>query len=65
MLLIGGQKVVINSSDSTLNEVPDGRRVFEATMMIGRFIKFDLSSTEDKKRIGEKGTYAFSIEELV
>ncbi len=65
MLLIGGQKVVINSSDSTLNEVPDGRRVFEATMMIARFVKFDLQSTEVDKRIGAKATYAFSIEELV
>ncbi len=65
MLMIGGQKVVINSSDSTTNEVPDGRNVFEASMMIGRFIKFDLKSTKQKKRIGEKGTYSFQVRELV
>ncbi len=65
MLMIGGQKVVINSSDSTENQVPDGRKVFEATQMIGRFIKLDLASTEQKKRIGEIATYSFQVEELV
>ncbi len=65
MLMIGGQKVVINSSDSTANEVPDGRHVFESSMMIARFTKFDLQSSTQNKRIGEKGSYTFSIEELV
>ncbi len=65
MLMIGGQKVVINSSDSTENQVPDGRNVFEATMMIARFTKFELASADQKKRINEIGTYNFSIEELV
>ncbi len=65
MILIGGQKVVINSSDSTENEVPDGRKVFAATMLIARFTKFDLATTEKNKRIGETATYSFSVEELV
>ncbi len=65
MLMIGGQKVLVNSSDSTLNEVPDGRKVFEATMLIGRFTKFSLDTKIDKKRIQETGTYTFSLEELV
>ncbi len=65
MIMIGGQKIVINSSDSTENEVPDGRKVFAATMMIARFTKFELSTSEKNKRIGETATYNFSAEELV
>ncbi len=65
MLLIGGRRVVINSSDTTENQVPDGRNSFEATMMIARFTKFELSTADQKKRINELGTYVFSIEELV
>ncbi len=65
MVMIGGQKVVINSSDTTNNEVPDGRKVFAATMMIARFTKFQLATSEKYKRIGETATYAFSVEELV
>jgi len=65
MLLIGGRKVIINSSDSLLNQAPDGKHVFEATMMIARFLTFELSATEKNKRIGERGLYTFNIEELV
>ncbi len=65
MLLIGGQTVVINSSDSINNEVPDGRKIFSATMMIARFTSFELTTTEQKKRIGERAIYKFSVEEIV
>ncbi len=65
MLLIGGQTVIINSSDSTNNEVPDGRKIFSATMMIARFTSFELTTTEQKKRIGERATYKFTVEEIV
>ncbi|MCK5744367.1 MAG: hypothetical protein KAH30_06465 [Caldisericia bacterium] len=65
MLLMGGSKVVVNSSDSIKNEIPDGRSIFEATMMIARFTKFNLDSSEKNKRIGESGKYTFSIEEIV
>ncbi len=65
MIMIGGRKVVVNSSDSTKNEVPDGRKVFAATMMIARFTKFQLATSEKNKRIGETATYTFDIEEIV
>ncbi len=65
MLLIGGQRVIINSSDSIKNELPDGINIFEATMLIARFVSFELSTKEDKKRMGDIASYSFSIEELV
>ncbi len=64
MLLIGGRKVLVNSSDSLLNQAPDGRHIFEATQIIGRFTKMDMSTKEVKKRIGEIAEYTFNIEEL-
>ena len=65
MMKIGGNKVVINSSDSYKNEYPDSKHVFDATMMIGRFTQFQLSTTSTNKRIGERGVYNFTVEELV
>lgn len=65
MLKIGGNKVVINSSDSYKNEYPDSKNVFGATMMIARFTKFELSTKSVNQRIGDRGMYNFSIEELV
>ncbi len=65
MMMIGGQKVVINSSDSIHNEMPDSRDVFSATMMIGRFTTFELATSEKNKQIGELATYNFTVEELV
>ncbi len=65
MMMIGGQKVVINSSDSIHNEMPDSRDVFSATMMIGRFTTFELSTTKKNKQIGDIATYNFTVEELV
>ena len=65
MMMIGGQKVVINSSDSIHNEMPDSRDVFSATMMIGRFTTFELSTNTKSKQIGDFATYNFTVEELV
>jgi len=65
MIKMGGSKVVVNTSDSTKNEAPDGHKVFDATMMIARFTKFELASREEKKRIGDIAQYNFSLEELV
>lgn len=65
MIMIGGQKVVINSSDSTLNEVADSSKVFSATMMIARFTSLRLESREEDKRIGDIASYTFDLEELV
>ena len=65
MILLGGQKVIINSSDSISNEAPNGKQIFDATMMIARFTTFELSSSEKDKRIGERGSYTFALEELV
>ncbi len=65
MLKIGGGRVVVNSSDSTLNEQPDGHKVFDATMMIARFTNFELDSKQKDKRIGEIAQYNFKLEELV
>ncbi len=65
MKKIGGKKVVINSSDTYDNEAPDGRHIFDATMMIARFTKLELDSSEKNKRIGEKGKYIFSAREIV
>jgi len=65
MMKIGGNKVVINSSDSYKNEYPDSKNVFGATMMIARFTKFELTTKSINKRIGDKGSYTFAIEELV
>ena len=64
-MLIGGQKVVINSSDSTGNEVPDSYNIFSATMLIARFTSFELATNEKNKRIGDRATYNFIVEELV
>ena len=65
MMLIGGQKVVINSSDSTENEVPDSYNIFSATMLIARFTSFELATNEKNKRIGDRATYNFTVEELI
>ena len=65
MVLIGGSKVIINSSDSIMNEPPDGKNVFESTMMIGRFTSLDLSTTNKSKEVDDIGSYKFNIEELV
>ncbi len=65
MKKIGGQPVVINSSDTFENEAPDGRHVFAATMMIARFTLLELDSAEKNKRIGEKAKYNFVIKELI
>ncbi len=65
MMRVGGQPVVINSSDSINNEVPDSYNIFSATMMIARFITFELSTKEKNKRIGDIAQYTFSLEELV
>ncbi len=65
MLMIGGQKIFINSSDSTDNHLPDGLRIFEATMMIARFTSFELSTQIKDKRIGDTAKYSFALEEIV
>ena len=65
MLLIGGRKVLINSSDSLLNEQPDGHNIFSATMMIARFISLNLATSEKNKKIGEIAKYDFTVEEIV
>ena len=65
MIMIGGQKIVVNSSDSTLNEVANSEKVFSATMMIARFTSLKLQTQEKNKRIDEIGSYTFDLEELV
>ncbi len=65
MMMIGGQKVIINSSDSINNDLPDSRDIFSATMMIGRFTTFELSTNTKNKQIGNFATYNFTVEELV
>ncbi len=61
MLLIGGQTIVVNASDSTLNEAPDGFTVFESTQLIGRITKMELDSSEQYKKIGDIGKYTFTM----
>lgn len=65
MVYIGGQKVIINSSDSIKNELPDGHNIFSATMIIGRFTSFELATSEKNKLIGDIAKYNFSVEEIV
>jgi len=65
MLLIGGRKVLINSSDTLGNEQPDGHRVFSATMMIARFLTLTLATSEKNKKIGDIAKYNFTVEEIV
>jgi len=65
MIYVAGQKVVLNSSDSINNELPDGHNIFSATMMIGRFTSFELATHEKNKHIGDLAQYVFEIEEMV
>jgi len=65
MLLIGGRKVLINSSDSHKNEQPDGHRIFGATMLIARFLNLVLATSEKDKKIGDIAKYTFNVEEIV
>lgn len=65
MILIGGQKVLIDGSDALGNVLPDGKNIFASTMMIARFTKFDLATSSKNKRIGDIATYSFNLEELV
>jgi hypothetical protein len=65
MLLVGGSTVLINSSDSLLNEQPDGKNIFAATMMIARFLSLELATSEKNKKIGEIAKYNFTVEEIV
>jgi len=65
MMLIGGKKVIINSSDSFNNEAPDGRNIFDATMMIARFTSLELSTKASNKRLDTHSTYSFALEEIV
>ena len=65
MMMLGGGNVVIDGSDATNNEVPDGRKVFSATQLIARIVSLKLQSQEKNKRIGEIGRYDIVIEEIV
>ncbi len=65
MIMLGGGKVVVNGSDSVHNEHPDGNKVFSATMMIARFTRFELDTSQKNKRIGEIARYNFSLEEMI
>ena len=65
MMMLGGGNVVIDASDATENQVPDGRKVFSATQMIARIVSIKLQSQEKDKRIGEIGRYDIVIEEIV
>ena len=65
MLMLGGGEVIIDGSDATNNEVPDGKKVFAATQMIARIISMKLSAKDENKRIGEEGTYNIVIQEIV
>jgi len=65
MLKLGARKLMINSSDSRQNQSPDGHTVFQATMMIGRFTSFAMTSRVKNKRMMDLGQYTFSIEEQV
>jgi len=65
MLKLGGKKLIINSSDSSDNQSPDGHEVFQATMMIGRFTSFAMTSRVKNKRMMNMGQYTFSITEQI
>ena len=65
MMMLGGGAVVIDGSDATENQVPDGRKVFSATQMIARIVSLKLQSQEKDKRIGEIGRYDVVLEEIV
>ena len=65
MLMLGGGEVVIDGSDATKNELPDGEKVFSATQMIARIISLKLQPQDKNKRIGIRGTYNIVIEEMV
>ncbi len=65
MIYVGGRKVIINSSDSTNNEIPDSRTIFQSTMMIARFTTFELATQAKDKRLCDVATYNFALEELV
>ncbi len=65
MIYVGGRKIILNSSDTIKNELPDGYNIFSATMLIGRFTSFELATSEKNKHIGDIARYNFQIEELV
>jgi hypothetical protein len=62
--LVIGTRVVMNGSDTFNNELPDGKKIFGSTMMIGRFQALDQQSYNKKKRIGEIATYNFTFQEI-
>ena len=65
MNLISGRKLIINSSDSLLNQTPDGKDVFSSTMIIGRFKAFELKTAIKDKQIKDTSEYSFTIREEV
>lgn len=66
MLAIGGKIVIVNGSGERHNDKPDAfKGHFYATMMIGRMKNFALTTTLDKKRLGEVAKYKIEIEEIV
>lgn len=64
-MYVGGQEMIINSSDSINNTPPNSLTIFQSTMMIGRFKEF----SQKTKNIGDimdtTATYSFAIEESV
>ncbi len=64
-MFLGGQEVIINSSDSTDNSVPDSTNIFQSTMMIGRITSFKQNTRLTGKRMDNMAEYKFSVEESV
>ncbi len=64
-MFLGGQEVIINSSDSINNSVSDSTNIFQATMMIGRITSFKQNTRLTGKRMDNIAEYKFSVEESV
>ena len=62
---IGGQEMIINSSDSINNTPPNSLTVFQATMFIGRFINFKQKTRNVGDLMDNVASFVFACEESV
>ena len=64
-MYIGGQELIINSSDSVNNTPPNSLTIFQSTMFIGRFTAFKQKTKNVGDLMDSVATWVFAAEESV
>lgn len=65
LIYIGGREVIINGSDSNNNTPANSLNIFQATMMVARFVSMVQKTLVVDTKIDSIATYSFNIEEIV